>query len=310
MKPKIALTAWTRIDHARGVRRGPRHTFHQTIVASTPQVAGRSRPAPLSGHPRCGPASRPFAQCSPARGLLGLYVSPLAPPPVPGRGRGALRRDLGRARARARQGTCRCARLRVTPAVIASDDFIAPIGVYADWRPDWRRSSRGERWWHSRSRGAERHVTRGPGESKMRTHMQRKGSSGKLRRRPSTSAPSTAGSRRPARRGARAGEGIGRCRLGWPISSEGTSPPRGGAGPAHRGPRRPSGSTRSADKVLSADRLDEPPVGHGPPGGRGDGWRAAGPGSSGEREVDGPRCVTRRRKSRTRSGERSRPPLR
>jgi hypothetical protein len=112
----------------------------------------------------------------------GLYVSPLAPPPY--HADVAARYDAAwtaLVRALAKENVPLRAIARDS-GVIASDDFIAPIGVYADCGRVGDDRVEGEAlvaftlfvepngtW------------TRVLVNSKMRTHMQRKGSSGKLR---------------------------------------------------------------------------------------------------------------------------------
>ena len=114
-------------------------------------------------------------------GCSGLHVSPLAPPPY--QVEVAARYDAAWSalvRALARENVPIRAIARDS-GVIASDDFIAPIGVYADCGRVGDDRVEGEAlvaftlfvepngtW------------TRVLVNSKMRTHMQRKGSSGKL----------------------------------------------------------------------------------------------------------------------------------
>ena len=112
----------------------------------------------------------------------GLYVSPLAPPPY--QAEVAARYDATWAalvRALARENVPIRAIARDS-GVIASDDFIAPIGVYADCGRVGSDLVEGEAL-VSFTLFAEPNGTwtRVLMNSKMRTHMQRKGSSGKLR---------------------------------------------------------------------------------------------------------------------------------
>jgi len=112
----------------------------------------------------------------------GLYVSPLAPPPY--QAEVAARYDATWAalvRALARENVPIRAIARDS-GVIASDDFIAPIGVYADCGRVGGDLVEGEALvaftLFTEPNGT---WTRVLVNSKMRTHMQRKGSSGKLR---------------------------------------------------------------------------------------------------------------------------------
>ena len=112
----------------------------------------------------------------------GLYVSPLAPPPY--QAQVAARYDATWAalvRALARENVPIRAIARDS-GVIASDDFIAPIGVYADCGRVGSDLVEGEAvvafTLFTEPNGT---WTRVLVNSKMRTHMQRKGSSGKLR---------------------------------------------------------------------------------------------------------------------------------
>ncbi len=112
----------------------------------------------------------------------GLYVSPLAPPPY--QAEVAARYDATWAamvRALARENVPIRAIARDS-GVIASDDFIAPIGVYADCGRVGSDLVEGEAL-VSFTLFAEPNGTwtRVLMNSKMRTHMQRKGSSGTLR---------------------------------------------------------------------------------------------------------------------------------
>lgn len=115
----------------------------------------------------------------------GLYVSPLAPPPY--QAEVAARYDATWAalvRALARENVPIRAIARDS-GVIASDDFIAPIGVYADCGRVGSDLVEGEALvaftLFTEPNGT---WTRVLVNSKMRTHMQRKGSSGKLRSSP------------------------------------------------------------------------------------------------------------------------------
>lgn len=115
-------------------------------------------------------------------GCSGLYVSPLAPPPY--QADVAARYDATWAalvRALARENVPLRAIARDS-GVIASDDFIAPIGVYADCGRVGADRVEGEALvaftLFAEPNGT---WTRVQVNSKMRTHMQRKGSSGKLR---------------------------------------------------------------------------------------------------------------------------------
>jgi len=112
----------------------------------------------------------------------GLYVSPLAPPPY--QVDIAARYDATWAavvRALARENVPIRAIARDS-GVIASDDFIAPIGVYADCGRVGGELVEGEALvaftLFAEPNGT---WTRVLVNSKMRTHMQRKGSSGTLR---------------------------------------------------------------------------------------------------------------------------------
>ena len=114
-------------------------------------------------------------------GCSGLYVSPLAPPPY--QAEVAARYDAAWAalvRALARENVPLRAIARDS-GVIASDDFIAPIGVYADCGRVGSDRLEGEAL-VAFTLFAEPNSTwtRVQVNSKMRTHMQRKGSSGKL----------------------------------------------------------------------------------------------------------------------------------
>jgi hypothetical protein len=117
-----------------------------------------------------------FGACS------GLYVSPLAPPPY--QVEVAARYDAtwsALVRALARENVPIRAIARDS-GVIASDDFIAPIGVYADCGRLGSELVEGEALvaftLFAEPNGT---WTRVLVNSKMRTHMQRKGSSGSLR---------------------------------------------------------------------------------------------------------------------------------
>lgn len=112
----------------------------------------------------------------------GLYVSPLAPPPY--QVEVAARYDAtwsALIRALARENVPIRAIARDS-GVIASDDFIAPIGVYADCGRLGSELVEGEALvaftLFAEPNGT---WTRVLVNSKMRTHMQRKGSSGSLR---------------------------------------------------------------------------------------------------------------------------------
>ena len=112
----------------------------------------------------------------------GLHVSPLAPPPY--QAEVAARYDAtwsAVVRALARENVPIRAIARDS-GVIASDDFIAPIGVYADCGRVGSDLVEGEALvaftLFAEPNGT---WTRVQVNSKMRTHMQRKGSSGKLR---------------------------------------------------------------------------------------------------------------------------------
>lgn len=122
------------------------------------------------------------ALCLLLGGCSGLYVSPLAPPPY--QVDVAARYDATWAalvRALARENVPLRAIARDS-GVIASDDFIAPIGVYADCGRVGTDRVEGEALvaftLFAEPNGT---WTRVQVNSKMRTHMQRKGSSGKLR---------------------------------------------------------------------------------------------------------------------------------
>ncbi|MBI4255486.1 MAG: hypothetical protein HY616_10465 [Candidatus Rokubacteria bacterium] len=115
----------------------------------------------------------------------GLYVSPLAPPPIraaiPARydaAWGALVRALARENVPLRA-------IARDSGVIASDDFVAPIGVYADCGRVGDDRVEGEALvaftLFAEPDGA---ATRVQINAKMRTHAHRKGSSGKLRPEP------------------------------------------------------------------------------------------------------------------------------
>lgn len=112
----------------------------------------------------------------------GLYVSPLAPPPY--QAEVAARYDATWAalvRALAGENVPLRAIARDS-GVIASDDFVAPIGVYADCGRVGDDRLEGEALvaftLFAEPNGTR---TRVQVNSKMRTHMHRKGSSGKLR---------------------------------------------------------------------------------------------------------------------------------
>jgi hypothetical protein len=137
----------------------------------------------------CGPAPTAYARLTALAGVTvllgacsGLYVSPLAPPAY--QTEVAARYDATWAalvRALARENVPIRAIARDS-GVIASDDFIAPIGVYADCGRVGSDLVEGEAL-VSFTLFAEPNGTwtRVLLNSKMRTHMQRKGSSGKLR---------------------------------------------------------------------------------------------------------------------------------
>ncbi|MGH7304551.1 MAG: hypothetical protein ACRELZ_14750 [Candidatus Rokuibacteriota bacterium] len=146
-------------------------------------------------------SSRPKSTCGPGRlpatcarltvlasmavwlgACAGLHVSPLAPPPY--QAQVAARYDAtwsAVVRALARENVPIRAIARDS-GVIASDDFIAPIGVYADCGRVGSDLVEGEALvaftLFAEPNGT---WTRLLVNSKMRTHMQRKGSSGKLR---------------------------------------------------------------------------------------------------------------------------------
>jgi len=112
----------------------------------------------------------------------GLYVSPLAPPPY--QAQVTARYDATWAalvRALARENVPLRAIARDS-GVIASDDFVAPIGVYADCGRVGGDLVEGEAvvafTLFAEPNGTG---TRVQVNSKMRTHLHRKGSSGKLR---------------------------------------------------------------------------------------------------------------------------------
>ena len=112
----------------------------------------------------------------------GLYVSPLAPPPY--HAEIAARYDATWAalvRALAKENVPLRAIARDS-GVIASDDFVAPIGVYADCGRIGSDRVEGEAMvaftLFAEPNGAH---TRVQLNAKMRTHMHRKGDSGKLR---------------------------------------------------------------------------------------------------------------------------------
>ena len=112
----------------------------------------------------------------------GLYVSPLAPPPY--HAEIAARYDTTWAalvRALAKENVPLRAIARDS-GVIASDDFVAPIGVYADCGRIGSDRVEGEAMvaftLFAEPNGAH---TRVQLNAKMRTHMHRKGDSGKLR---------------------------------------------------------------------------------------------------------------------------------
>jgi len=115
----------------------------------------------------------------------GLYVSPLAPPPY--RAGIAAKYDASwtaLVRALARENVPLRAIARDS-GVIASDDFVAPIGVYADCGRVGDDRVEGEALvaftLFAEPDGTE---TRVQINAKMRTHAHRKGSSGKLRPEP------------------------------------------------------------------------------------------------------------------------------
>ena len=115
----------------------------------------------------------------------GLYVSPLAPPPV--HMRIPAKYDAAWAalvRALARENVPLRAIARDS-GVIASEDFVAPIGVYADCGRVGDDRVEGEALvaftLFAEPDGTE---TRVQINAKMRTHAHRKGSSGKLRPEP------------------------------------------------------------------------------------------------------------------------------
>jgi hypothetical protein len=115
----------------------------------------------------------------------GLYVSPLAPPPV--RVGIPAKYDAAWAalvRALARENVPLRAIARDS-GVIASDDFVAPIGVYADCGRVGDDRVEGEALvaftLFAEPDGVE---TRVQINAKMRTHAHRKGSSGRLRPEP------------------------------------------------------------------------------------------------------------------------------
>lgn len=115
-------------------------------------------------------------------GCARLYVSPLAPPPH--------RAEIAAAYDRAWAALVRALAKENVPlraiardsGVIASDDFVAPIGVYADCGRIGDDLIEGEALvaftLFAEPNGAS---TRIQVNAKMRTHMHRKGSSGKLR---------------------------------------------------------------------------------------------------------------------------------
>ncbi len=112
----------------------------------------------------------------------GLYISPLAPPPY--QAEITARYDATWAalvRALAKENVPLRAIARDS-GVIASDDFVAPIGVYADCGTIGGDRLEGEAMVaftvFAEPNGAH---TRVQLNSKMRTHMHRKGGSGKLR---------------------------------------------------------------------------------------------------------------------------------
>jgi hypothetical protein len=112
----------------------------------------------------------------------GLYVSPLAPPPHQAQvsaGYDVTWAALVRAMARENVPLRAIAR---DSGVIASDDFVAPIGVYADCGRVGGDLLEGEALvaftLFAEPNGTG---TRVQVNSKMRTHLHRKGSSGKLR---------------------------------------------------------------------------------------------------------------------------------
>jgi hypothetical protein len=145
-----------------------------------------SRPAQAHGSgPRRATCARLTVLATLAVGLAacsGLHVSPLAPPPY--QAEVAARYDAtwsAVVRALARENVPIRAIARDS-GVIASDDFIAPIGVYADCGRVGSDLVEGEALvaftLFAEPNGT---WTRLLVNSKMRTHMQRKGSSGKLR---------------------------------------------------------------------------------------------------------------------------------
>ena len=118
-------------------------------------------------------------------GCGGLYVSPLAPPPYRAEVPAAYERTwTALVRALARENVPLRAIARDS-GVIASDDFVAPIGVYADCGRVGDDRVEGEALvaftLFAEPDGAE---TRVQINAKMRTHAHRKGSSGKLRPEP------------------------------------------------------------------------------------------------------------------------------
>ena len=115
-------------------------------------------------------------------GCAGPYISPLAPPPH--REEIEAKYDVAwvaLVRALAKENVPLRAIARDS-GVIASDDFVAPIGVYADCGRIGDDLIEGEALvaftLFAEPNGAR---TRVQVNAKMRTHMQRKGSSGRLR---------------------------------------------------------------------------------------------------------------------------------
>ena len=144
-------------------------------TSPAPSASGKT-PATCARLGTLAAAAMLLAACS------GLYVSPLAPPPY--QAEVAARYDatwLALVRALARENVPIRAIARDS-GVIASDDFIAPIGVYADCGRVGSDLVEGEALvaftLFTEPNGT---WTRVLVNSKMRTHMQRKGSSGKLR---------------------------------------------------------------------------------------------------------------------------------
>jgi len=242
--------------HARAFDEARVTRFHRDLSwHRPPQVAGRSRPAPCRATRDVGRLHGPRHNGSPARRLLRALRVAARAAPYQARSRRATTRP-GRARAPRSPGkTCRCARLRRDSGVIVRRLHRADRRLRR-LRPDWRRSSRG--------RGAGAFTlfaepngtwTRVQVNSKMRDAHAAQG----LERQVASGARLPVRVDRPvrgepARRGARAGEGIAvPSRLADLIRKARRSRR---SGPAHRGPRRRVDSRAPRTRSL-ADRPHE-----------------------------------------------------